>query len=352
MKKFLLALVIVVCLAGLGVLGYVVFNAKSVKNIEIEGNAQTLYFINESSTPKFDDAKLKVTYKNGNIKYVNFSSSSVKITSFSTSVENHGSMTITYKSQSISLEYNVIKMGYYFVKEQKISIPQSNNSTTTTTSSIADAKTLLFLDEDGALKYYVYSSSKSAWLLYDGKYDSDFNWQISGNSLIINYQEDYVPRTEVITANYSNGEIVLNSTIDTKNDAGLVTKRVENTYGCNNSYKTNVSISSIDEDLYVLSGTTKVVESYNAIKLSLNGSIASEEMLIYFKVNYTSPIITFSENGKTINMLDSVYVMLTDEMISLETDAVRSTPKLTYLCYESYSQTSLKKYNIYYVVES
>ena len=67
MKKFILIFLSVLCIAGVGALGYLMFNAKSIASIEIEGQMQTIYVAGQDID--FENAKLKVTYKNGSVKF-------------------------------------------------------------------------------------------------------------------------------------------------------------------------------------------------------------------------------------------------------------------------------------------
>ena len=111
MKKFILIFLVVVCLGGIGYLGYVIFNAKSIKTVEIAGNMQTLYIVGEDID--FQDAQLKVTYKNGDIKMVDLNEKNVDVTLFSTSLQTHGKMKLIYKSEILEVEYDVIGQGLY-----------------------------------------------------------------------------------------------------------------------------------------------------------------------------------------------------------------------------------------------
>ena len=66
MKKFILIFLSVICVAGVVALGWLIFNSKSIASIEIDGQIQTLYIAGQDID--FEGAKLKVTYKNGNVK--------------------------------------------------------------------------------------------------------------------------------------------------------------------------------------------------------------------------------------------------------------------------------------------
>ena len=68
MKKIVWIVLAILCACGLGYIGYVIFQAKNIETVEISGNMQTLYVVGEDLN--FGDAKLKVTYKNGNIRMV------------------------------------------------------------------------------------------------------------------------------------------------------------------------------------------------------------------------------------------------------------------------------------------
>jgi hypothetical protein len=75
MRRILLFIIAIVLLGGIGYTGYVIFGSKNISKVEVEGNAQTIYLLNETDTPDFQDAKLKITYKSGDVKYVDLKSS-------------------------------------------------------------------------------------------------------------------------------------------------------------------------------------------------------------------------------------------------------------------------------------
>ena len=118
MKRLIVILVVVACLIGVGFLGFTIFNKKNIDKVELEGTVQTLYLANtnEINKPNFQDASLKVSYKDGTVKYIPLKSADVTVTDFSTSIElTDGKMKINYKSNVISVNYSVIKNGFYYV---------------------------------------------------------------------------------------------------------------------------------------------------------------------------------------------------------------------------------------------
>ena len=145
MKKVISIILVIACIAGLGFLGYVVFRSKNIVSAHIDGQMQTLYLVNETTTPDFEDAKLKVTYKNGTAKYIDLKSKSVKINDFSTSIQTHGVMKITYKSQTIEVPYNVIKRGLYYMKSHQMKT-SGQTPVVTTFNSIKDTTIMFSLE--------------------------------------------------------------------------------------------------------------------------------------------------------------------------------------------------------------
>lgn len=345
-KKILLIILVIACLVGVGILGYVVFNSKNITAVEIEGQIQTLYMVDETTTPNYGEAKLKVTYKNGNAKFIDLTSKSVKVSDFSTSVGAHGNMKLTYKSYTLEVEYNVIKYGFYYVQES--TVHSGANSQTTGIDSIGKANKLFFLDAGGALKYY-WKGYENNWFLNDGVYDADYSYSVAGDSLTINYGKN----TEILKADFVNGDVVLSSVNDTVGSGGTVVTRTVNKYACFSGYKTNIEINKIT-DLYAVGETLNTFEKGKSIEFTLGRNLKSDNKEIYFKAEYSYPIITYNDtSGKAQNMLGEVYVRLTDNMVNFDTTDFRNTPATTCLFYENYSAAQgTKTYEIYYTVKS
>ena len=168
MKRFILFILTIALLGGIGYTGYVIFSSKNISKVEIEGNVQTIYLLNETDTPDFQDAKLKITYKSGDVKYLDMATIGEKITvdKFTTSLEASETMKITYKSQLITIDYKVIKSGLYYMSFKESTT--STGSKSTQRYTISKTQNFYNLGEDGVLKYYHYDGNKGKWFLYDG----------------------------------------------------------------------------------------------------------------------------------------------------------------------------------------
>ena len=215
MKKIITIILIVACLAGIGVLGYVIFRSKNIESVAIEGQMQSLYFVNETTTPNFDDAKLVVTYKNGNIKKLDITSKNVKVDDFSTSLKSHGTMKITYKSQTVEKDYDVIESGLYYIsKEAEKTADTSYNPSSTPDIALNEANIMFYLSSDGVLQYYSRKFSGNYWCLNDGAYDENYYYEIKGDTLVVNFLKANGDKDSYnIKANYDdNGELTLTST--------------------------------------------------------------------------------------------------------------------------------------------
>ena len=68
MKKVLLISLAVALTAGVVFLGFVIFGATNVKDIELVGNMQQIYFVGDDIN--YGDAKLKVNYQDGSSKII------------------------------------------------------------------------------------------------------------------------------------------------------------------------------------------------------------------------------------------------------------------------------------------
>ena len=183
MKKVLLFLVAIIFIAGIGYAGYLIFNSKNIVKIEIEGTAQTLYLVDEAVSPDFQDAKLKITYKSGDVKYVEMKNSYLTIHDFSTSIVRHGTMKITYKSQMITLDYDVINSGVYYLSSYTKTMVVGNNSSAG--YSINNTRNFYSLQPNGVLKYYNFNTANNKWYLYDGKYISSYKYEVVDDKIKI-----------------------------------------------------------------------------------------------------------------------------------------------------------------------
>ena len=117
MKKMIVIFLIILCSCGIAYVGYLIFRSKNIDKVELVGKIQTVYVVGDEID--YEDAKLKVTYKNGNIKMIDLDSKSVDIEYFSTSVETNAKMNILYKSETIEVEYNVLRKGAYYLNSSE-----------------------------------------------------------------------------------------------------------------------------------------------------------------------------------------------------------------------------------------
>lgn len=236
MKKVILSVLIILLLGGIVYLGFTVFDSKRVTEVELVGNVQTLYMVGEKLD--FEDAKLKVTYKNGDQKIISLKNSDVKVKNFSTSAVkddndryDHGTMYIIYKTKTIKVEYNVLATGTYYVSNT--TIKTHNPSTGGTTISGADqivqdtqAREYFYLGADGVLDYYVnrgtYANPK--WVMFDGAYEGgDYKYYTKGDELVIKTPADEYR----LKAEYDNGVITVKATNDIYSSDGLWKERTE-----------------------------------------------------------------------------------------------------------------------------
>lgn len=257
MKKILLAILIVLCVGGVGFLGYTIFSSKNIVSTEIVGNLKTLYVVGDDFS--FGDAKLKVTYKNGNIKMVDLNEKTVDVAYFTTSVETHGVMEITYKSKVMKVDYNVIKTGYHYLSDKTINTMHAGSY------SLNETEEIFYIGSGGMLRYYTKSINK--WYLNDGKYDISYGYSIVGDTMKIKLgdNKEISAQAEYI----QNGTMLLKATIITRNQ--------------------------VDPEI-VITKTEKVYKHYNTNELRFNNIIELDyskvtdinyggKKVIYFKVN-------------------------------------------------------------------
>lgn len=328
MKKILLAILVVICLGGVGLLGYTIFSSRNIVSAEISGNIKTLYVVGDDLS--FGDAKLKVTYKNGNIKMVDLDSDTVEVAYFSTSVEAHGTMEITYKSKVIKVEYDVIKKGYHYLTNKKL------NTITTGAYELSTTPEMIYIGGKGTIKYYSKESGK--WYLHDGEYDKSYKYSIVGDTMTVKLGSN--EKQLSFKADYSdNGTMLLRSTFITRNanDPDIVISKEEKTYRHYNTNESKVNTVSVD---YSKVSTTnydgKKVLTFNANDTFETS--ANKNLLI--KVRYIDQDEDFP--------IREAYVYVCDEIIDGEvrTGNVISAPTIAYCFYES------KEFNFYYIVKN
>ncbi len=344
MKRFLAMLMVVICLAGVVVLGYFVFIAKSIESVVLDGEIQTLYVVGDDID--FGNAKLKVTYKNGSIKLIDLDKD--MITGFNTNSERAdqqmGTISINYKSaDTISINYTVLATGMYYTSSS-LTVYASQTSKSSAVQYTPSTTTRMFeILAGGKLRYYEYSSSK--WFVNDGNFDSTYYYDIVGDTMYIYLGGDEAEYKLVVT--YSNGVRTISSTEYSYNSVyeDLTTSKTVYTYSYVSTIENN-PIVSIELDL---SKATTSSSNSKAVVFYVGDTIKSSNNKIYLKVTYTEPRIYYSSNSTTITQLKTVYIEVTDEMLSssLLTGGAISSPTTATIYYEDYTYPVY----LYYIVK-
>ncbi len=305
MKKFLVVMLIILCLAGIGFLGYTVFRSKNIEKVEIDGQIQTLYLVNEATTPDFQDAKLKVTYKNGTTKSVDLNSKSVKINDFSTSIETretYGVMKITYKSETIKVPYSVIRSGMYYryYEEHKT----TEKTTSYTLPSISNVEFMFSIENGGKVK--AYNKNGTDWILIDGKYNPEYNYSLSNDTLVVKLG------TKVfnIKTTYKNGEMEILSTSSTYKNGIEETKDTYKFRNIQGAVNDNITIKSAK---IANKGSVSEMDGTNPVfRFNRFSNIESSRNIIFLEIGYGTEYII---NVDGIKLINKVYMQVTDEMV-------------------------------------
>lgn len=338
MKKVIIILLVVLGIAGIVYLGYLIFNAKNVEAVELSGEIQTLYVVGDDID--FEDAKLKVTYKNGDIQMVDLDSSSVQIDMFSTSIEKQGTMNIVYKNHVINVDYVVIKNGLYYLSNEKTytwnyTTGSLGSVPSTTYVSPTASKELIFLGQNGVLQYYTKDSYK--WYMNDGKYDSSYNYTIEKDTLIVNAGKDNQIKIKV---NYdSSGSLNISSEEQkVHEDTGLVYEINVTSYKWYNMKPNRViKAGSLEVDLSQTEYTSSTdPNTHDYVTFNRGENIETSGKEIYVKVEFAND--TF---------LNTIYVRVTDSMVqrnSLDTENVYTLIRAVILYYEG------EEFTLYYTV--
>lgn len=241
MKKVLIIFLVLICTCGIGYIGYVIFNSKNIDSVELVGNIQTLYVVGDEID--YEDAKLKVTYKNGTMKYVDLDSKNVEVTYFSTSVETHAKMNILYKSAVIPVEYNVIQTGAYYLKSyKKVYLNSSSGASTTKNNyTLSNTKEMIYIGSGGICYYYTKNSG--SWKMIDGNYNSSLNWTIIADKLTVNLPSS----TYEIKAEYlENGKMnLISETYDNISGTELIRSTEEKIFDRTDEMKVNQTASKV-----------------------------------------------------------------------------------------------------------
>lgn len=306
MKKMLVIFMIVICCCGIGYVGYLIFRSKNIKSVELVGQIQTLYVVGDEID--FEDAQLKVTYKNGNIKMKKLSTKMVDY--FSTSIGTHATMQITYKSEVLKIDYDVLYKGGYYLKSTKTSTATQDGvlSTTNTEYVEDDTNEIVYIDSNGVIKYYV--KGTKGWCVSDGNYINSYSYTIVGDTLKVKLGQDSYD----IKVKYSDaGKMILTSNnLTTIKDSNLVIKEEIKTFDYHTGMKTNETIAA---NGVVFKGYLDNDADNQLVKLKVGDKLNTLTPKVYLKVTYVN----------YDNQFRTVYVEVNDKMVngSYDTSSVR-----------------------------
>ena len=307
MKRIISILLIVLCVAGLGVCGYFIFRKNNVESIEVVGNMQTIYFVNETTDVKFNDSKLKVTYKDGTSKLFDLSYDLVKVKNFSTSVVNDGIMKLIYKSHTIDVKYQVVYSGLYYLKtiEESSVVGSTVNSSSNNyiaglnESTGADKTTaveMIYFYNDGLCDYYTRTSSTASWYVDDGHCDATFNYSILGNKIIVNLGAE---KKYEITASFSSEGVLSLNNVECEyfddNHTDFLKSKTERTFAFY-EMKTERVIDTVSVNGY---------DKYNPVQFEVSDTYETSGNKLFLKVTY-----------KNDNFLKTVYVRFNTSMLA------------------------------------
>lgn len=323
MKK-IVSIISLILLAGIIVVGGIfLFKSSNIESVEIVGDVQTIYFVGSTNEVNFNDAELKITYKNGNVKLKKIEKKLVSVSNFSTSIANKGTMKITYKSQTLDVDYAVVNTGLYYLSNKVVKsyngsrIETSNSDTMTAgvNSYNVDKTTsteMIYFDTDGSCDYYVRSSSTSEWYMDDGYFNKAFYYQIVGDKINAHLGDDTI---------YS-----LVATFTTDGDLTLTTVE-KNYYNSTEFLKSTVDRTFVH---YEMKGNRTINENNitvtpDSISFKKGSTYSSSGVKIYVKVNFVND-----------NFLKTVYVRFNESMLLSEKEIITSsltTVSLTARCF-------------------
>lgn len=310
MKKLMLIFLIIICSCGIGYLGYLIFQSKNIDKVELVGNIQTLYVVGDEID--YEDAKLKVTYKNGNIKMVDIDSSSVEIEFFSTSVETHGKMNILYKSAVLPIEYNVIQKGAYYLTDYKVNSLTSTGSLQTDSQSydLDSTYEMVYIAGAGVCNYY--TKELGEWYMVDGNYNKNYSYSIAGDTMTVKLNNI----TYNIKVTYvDSGIMQLNSTIlTTIENSALVTQEMHKTFEHTDAIKTTQTVISA-EMCY-----DKLVSGKDYVTFKVGDTLENSGQRAYLKVTY---------GQYSGGQFRTVYVKFANSMIIRNFDTSAKRPATT-----------------------
>lgn len=306
MKKIIRIVSLILLVSILAVLGIFVFKKSNIESIEIVGDVQTIYFANTATDVNFNNAELKISYKDGSVKLKKITNKLVSVANFNTSVVNNGTMKISYKSHTIDVDYAVINSGLYYLSDSKIEtfsgstittdnsgtmvagVDKNNNDITTTVEMIN-------FNLDGTCDYYSRTSKSSAWYLDDGYFDRTFYYKITGNTIETHLGDN---KTFNISVKFSE-----------TGDASLYCKNYDN-YGSTEFIKSTTERTFNHYEMKGNRTFTKddvSITSSGAIQFHKGDSFSDRNFYIYVKVVYNND-----------NFLKTVYVRFNESMFKTD----------------------------------
>ena len=252
MKKFLLIVMAAALTIGVVYLGILIFGSVNVKEIELVGNMQQIYFVGDDIN--YGDAKLKVTYQNGSSKIIDLNDN-VKVSLFSTSGygKYHGTMKLTYKTQTIEVDYSVLDRTSYIIASE---IKKTSTSTIVLDNS---TKRIIEFCKSGKLKYFEIINDK--YFVHDGNYDENYNYLIKGDVIYAQLGKDrlYEIKTEI------NGNEILVKAVSkyySESNSEIVDYHIDTEFKTTNLIKTN-NTSEKKTDLMVITDDCKFDIDYS-----------------------------------------------------------------------------------------
>ncbi len=336
MKKIILIFLIIVCSCGIGYLGYLIFNSKNIDKVELVGSVQTLYIVGDEID--FEDAQLKVTYKNGDINMVDLDSKSVEIQFFSTSVETHGKMNIVYKSAVIEVEYNVIQKGAYYLTNFNSAeiVPLNENLDNVNKSnksySISNTTEMIFVVGGGVCNYYNRTSGK--WFMNDGGYNKNYAYTITGDVMTVKLDD----KSYDIRVTYAESGRMIMSTkkLTFVENTELIRKQETRYFEHTDEMKTTQSVISAE----VVHGYGSNLTTGGSIEFSKNEKLDDRDD-VFLR-------ITFAQYNSD-HQFRVVYVKVHDSMVSRNFSTISAKPNSTYA---TLAYAGITDIELYYTVKN
>ena len=307
MKKTILVALVVILTAGLGFGIYYIFAGRNIKFVQLQGAMQTVYFVGDAA-PDFEDLTLKITYKSGAVSTIKAKDASVEVNSFSTKEvsKEKQTMKLVYKSEVFDISYLVINKGLYYMSynEGKYRVPYtpSGNWSTNIPDCYDSASTIEMIDfkDNGVIQFY--SKSNLQWNMHDGYYNSDYNYELVGNSIKVNMPNQ--SPWQIIPEIY-NGNIQFKVSIKTyASDSTTIMTEQNKTYKHTTDMKTGsfrqITTHSVD---YYLAAAKVDEDNGNVVTFNQGYNIKTSKIKLRLKVTYTD---TF---------MQTVYVYITDDMV-------------------------------------